>query len=188
MFNNIFVFFIFPPKASSTWWSLLNLESAAPALTSWLLLIWRCLSLLSTFTGKRAGNDDGGGDDHDEYFKIDCQLYFHRKTKGRDIGQAVNRWGSRWPHFDRDKNLLIEIKIYDDEYDCPVDTQSQYLIEMVTFKLFKTRQSLWLKWPVLLWRELRWSKEGMLRMEMPLMKQVDTNNHSLTCFFFGVNF
>ena len=37
---------------------------------------------------------------------------------------------------------MIEMKIFDDEYDCPVDTQSQYLIEMITFKLFKTHQSL----------------------------------------------
>ena len=40
--------------------------------------------------------------------------------------------------------ILIELKIYDnDEYDCPVGTQSQYLIKMITLKLFKTHQSLW---------------------------------------------
>ena len=34
------------------------------------------------------------------------------------------------------------MKIYDDEYDCPVGTQSQYLVAMMTLKLFKTHQSL----------------------------------------------
>ena len=49
----------------------------------------------------------------------------------------------QWTDGGAGDRLLIEIKIYEGEYDCPVDTQSQYLTNMIALKLFKTRQTLW---------------------------------------------